>query len=351
MFYDEPIFQIGPDQNIDNFLKKYPPSATSSKKHGPWIWILPSPRNNRHGPTSEGKLEAEKEGSEVLGKLEMEIANIESDPDIPTRASKNKPRSKKMVREECYELAKQEFQNIAMKTGYTSGKWLFFRTREYCDATFAMLAKSLVNGALSCTKAFTLKIATTDEDVPQQQYVICLYLPDIFDQQTVEEVLKVLLEDHNILPSSAKPDLYTEIGLDSKHPSKMSAVIWKPTDFWTKQDIQEMMTTAKQTRVQAATKDEESDEEGDDYFVPMADDKPKPTSTIVKKDEPVKKKIQSTINKSSSKSQNKAMTSNKLESTKEADSDASASDDEVRSCLKLGFRVHLLIVWSTGCTW
>lgn len=59
---------------------------------------------------------------------------------------------------------------------------------------FARLSRELVTGALSKTPAFCAKVATTPSDVGlNHRYLICLYLPDLYDKASVTEVFTCLL--------------------------------------------------------------------------------------------------------------------------------------------------------------
>lgn len=41
------------------------------------------------------------------------------------------------------------------------------------------------------------------------------------------QTLVSLLKDHGLEPSACKTDLYTMIGIDSNHPSKLRSTIWR----------------------------------------------------------------------------------------------------------------------------
>lgn len=43
--------------------------------------------------------------------------------------------------------------------------------------------------------------------------------------------MKTMLTEHGIEPSSSKSDLYTLLGIDSKHPSKLRSTIWQPKEL------------------------------------------------------------------------------------------------------------------------
>lgn len=102
---------------------------------------------------------------------------------------------------------------------------LFFEQADYVDRTFSKLAHSIIDGPLSrlpSATCHTIKVATADSlrggsgragRGPQQ--LICLYFEDIWNSGHATEVLECLVKEHGEIPNSAKPDLYTMIGLDS----------------------------------------------------------------------------------------------------------------------------------------
>ncbi|KDN47906.1 hypothetical protein RSAG8_03326, partial [Rhizoctonia solani AG-8 WAC10335] len=209
---------------IDEFLQKYKPTMVVDDGTKPWIWVqrlehepldsVNSADSKDSGPDNPVIESAHKLLESYTGK----IASIQKDESIPVRANKKKGlRSKKEVREEVAAEATEK---------------LFFVQAEQIDGTFSRMARDLVAGALSNTPAFCLKVATTPAGVlPNHRYLICLYLPDLYDKAVVTEVLRTVCQSTGVRPNSAKTDLYTIIGLDSKHPSGIKSTIWNPTDL------------------------------------------------------------------------------------------------------------------------
>ncbi|CEL52605.1 hypothetical protein RSOLAG1IB_05810 [Rhizoctonia solani AG-1 IB] len=227
--------------SIDEFLKKYKPTTVLDDGTKPWIWV----RRLEHEPldsVSPPDVDSEDKHSnatvieraqKLLEDYTEKIASIQKDESIPIRANKKKGlRSKKEVREEIAAEATKKLKEISQESKLTCGKLLFFSQAEHIDGAFSRMARELTNGALSKTSAFCLKVATTPMDVlPNHRYLICLYLPDIYDKVAVAEVLRTVCQSTGIRPNSAKTDLYTVIGLDSKHPSGIKSTVWNPTDL------------------------------------------------------------------------------------------------------------------------
>lgn len=107
-----------------------------------------------------------------------------------------------------------------------------------------MKIASLVSGPLQATAAYQAKVATSPEnDSPSYQHLICVYIPDVYNKDTVTEVcmrpecriqssilvtclaltmesfffvaqvMKVLLRNHGVNLSGVKSNLYTHIGM------------------------------------------------------------------------------------------------------------------------------------------
>ncbi|KAG6878185.1 hypothetical protein C0993_010946 [Termitomyces sp. T159_Od127] len=95
--------------------------------------------------------------------------------------------------------------------------------------TIDCMTASLVSGPLASTYAYLAKVATSPEsqDSPNHQHLICVYIPDVYDKAKVTEVMRVLLRNHGISLSGVKSNLYTALGIDSKHASGLPSTTWK----------------------------------------------------------------------------------------------------------------------------
>ncbi|PIL33417.1 hypothetical protein GSI_04039 [Ganoderma sinense ZZ0214-1] len=212
---------------LQDFLGKCKPSMVQNDGTKPWLWVGKAERPEK----LEGADAAVKEAAECLAAVTERVEEIQNDDSIPVRANKKKGlRSKKELREEVQTEATQKLKDIAVKHGYVSGKWLIFAPPDKVDMIWSSLANSLVSGPLSSTSAFLAKVATSpQDDTPNYSHLICVYMPDAYDQSSVLEVMKVLLRNHGMNLMGVKTNLYTSIGLDSKHPSGVSSTVWKNT--------------------------------------------------------------------------------------------------------------------------
>ncbi|KAK1234245.1 hypothetical protein PQX77_002552 [Marasmius sp. AFHP31] len=213
---------------LQEFLNKYKPSMVQNDGTKPWIWVRGS-RPRKSDPSVEQEVLAISEAAQVLQEITEKVENVKNDESIPVRSNKKTgAKSKKEVREQLQAEATEKFKTIAQKHGYVGGKWLIFASHEKVDVIWSHLAKSLIEGPLASTDAFTMKVSTSPEnDTPNYQHVICLYIPDVYDKEAVLKVMKVLLRNHGSTLSGVKADLYTTLGIDSKHSSGIPSTIWK----------------------------------------------------------------------------------------------------------------------------
>ncbi|KAJ6497708.1 hypothetical protein C8R45DRAFT_983966 [Mycena sanguinolenta] len=212
--------------SLSDFLKTYKPSMVQNDGTKPWIWVA------KGAPSREdtGADEALEEGAKLLETVTERVEEIKNDASIPARSSKKTgAKGKKEVREEVQAEATEKFKQIATKHGFVSGKWLSFAPQDKVDFIWSSLATSLVEGPLAATCAFSAKVATSAADSSNTtvQHLICLYVPDVYDKDAVTEVMKVLLRSHGMNLSGVKSNLYTALGIDSKHPSGIPSTTWK----------------------------------------------------------------------------------------------------------------------------
>ncbi|KAI0079298.1 hypothetical protein K474DRAFT_1592248 [Panus rudis PR-1116 ss-1] len=279
-----------PSSNVPlkDFITKYKPSMVQDDGTKPWIWVKKSDPERE----DEDVQSAVAEAKQLLKETTEKVENIKNDDSIPTRANKKKGiKSKKELREEAQHEATEKLKEISISNGYVSGKWLIFAPADRVDAVWSSVALSLVEGPLASTKAYLAKVATSPKnDTPNYQHVICIYLPDVYDKDSVLEVMKVLLRNHGLNLSAVKSNLYTDIGLDSKHPSGIQSTVW---------------------RNNALMKDTEMKELKDAYFAEI-----NATKIAAAADKPEEPKPSTTASKF------------KLKKKKKDDDDPFASDDE-----------------------
>ncbi|KAI0767028.1 hypothetical protein C8Q74DRAFT_1277627 [Fomes fomentarius] len=227
------------EQTLQEFLGKYKPSMVQNDGNKPWLWVA---KDAERPSVDKGVEAATKEATDYLSEVTERVQKIQTDDSIPIRANKKKGlKSKKELREEVQQEATGKLKQIAVKHGYVSGKWLVFAPPDKVDFIWSSIANSLVSGPLSSTSAFLAKVATSPQnDTPNYSHLICIYVPDVYDQAGVTEVMKVLLRNHGLNLMGVKTNLYTSIGIDSKHASGISSTVWKNTALLKDAEIKQL---------------------------------------------------------------------------------------------------------------
>ncbi|RPD57794.1 hypothetical protein L226DRAFT_537584 [Lentinus tigrinus ALCF2SS1-7] len=247
------------DTTLQEFLAKYKPSMVQNDGTKPWLWVAKAEQPQEF--LEKGAEAAIKEANEYLADVTERVQKIQHDDSIPVRSNKKKGlKSKKELREEVQHEATGKLKEISVKHGYVCGKWLIFATPDKVDMIWSSIAHSLVSGPLSSTSAFLAKVATSPQnDTANYSHLICVYMPDVYDQGSVTEVMKVLLRNHGLNLMGVKTDLYTSIGIDSKHPSGVSSTVWKNTALMKDSEIKQLkdeyfseLSTAKSAAAEEA---------------------------------------------------------------------------------------------------
>ncbi|KIJ15506.1 hypothetical protein PAXINDRAFT_133525 [Paxillus involutus ATCC 200175] len=225
---------------LDEFITKYKPSMVQNDGTKPWLWVRS--KDTESLTSVEDQASALAKAATLLQEVTEKVEQIKNDDSIPVRSSKKTgAKSKKEVREQVQAEAVEKLKDISQEHGYVCGKWLIFAPSDRVDSIWAGISSSLVSGPLSSTSASCAKVATSPQnEVSGYQHVICVYIPDVYDKESVTEVMHVLLRKHGVNLSGVKSDLYTLIGLDSKHPSGISSTVWKNTALLKDAEIKEL---------------------------------------------------------------------------------------------------------------
>ncbi|KAH9834002.1 translation initiation factor eIF 4e-like domain-containing protein [Rhodofomes roseus] len=226
--------QLSPEE----FLTKYKPSMIQDDGTKPWLWI----RKSTTDPEDTDMVAAVEEATEILEDVTTRVEEIKNDDSIPVRANKKKgTKSKKEVRETVQSEATEKLKDISIRHGFVSGKWLIFAPTDKVDLVWSTIANSLISGPLASTSAHCAKVATCPKhEVPNYSHVLCLYVPNVYDKEDVTEIMKILLRKHGMNLMGVKSNLYTAIGLDSKHPSGIPSTVWKNSALMPETDIKKL---------------------------------------------------------------------------------------------------------------
>ncbi|KZT23510.1 hypothetical protein NEOLEDRAFT_1095874 [Neolentinus lepideus HHB14362 ss-1] len=254
----------------------------------PWIWVKGSDVPKEDGDRGA----AINEASEILAEITEKVEKIKNDSSIPTRSNKKTgARSKKELREEVQAEATEKLKAISTKHNFVSGKWLIFAPSDKVDQIWTKLATSLVSGPLAPTQAHLAKVATSPRtDTPNYQHVLCLYMPDVYDEEAVRVVMKILLRNHGLNLSGVKSDLYTAIGIDSKHPSGIPSTVWKNTSLMKDSEIKELKDAFFAELGSSKPSADDKKKDGDEKTLQNDGEKAKDTAPAKEKPKPNLKK-------------------------------------------------------------
>ncbi|PWN51896.1 hypothetical protein IE53DRAFT_367676 [Violaceomyces palustris] len=245
------------DIDLDVWLDMNKPSLTPSSPGGDgWIWVTTERKPGRNHVL--GELDDWNTAVELVDLAVKERETINNDPTIPLRASRAKGASKKQRRMEIEGKLRSDLAELGNKrAGWRSGKWMLFVSPSYVDYVFAKLAKSVFEGSLSQlrkARCYTIKAATKDaaergddshgssfmRNDGSGTYLICVYFENVWNKEHATEVLRCLIESDGERPTACKPDLYTLLGINSKHESGLRSTIYQPKELFTLDEVEEM---------------------------------------------------------------------------------------------------------------
>jgi hypothetical protein len=123
---------------------------------------------------------------------------------------------------------------------------MLFPGPDNVDRVWGQVARSIAHGPLRDAGVYTAKVAPTSTGGEEQRsYLICIYFNDVYDEALVRkvsrvkkrlhltltgEIMTILLTEHGLESNSVKSNLYTLLGIDSNHPSKLRSTIWRPNE-------------------------------------------------------------------------------------------------------------------------
>ncbi|KAK0547927.1 hypothetical protein OC846_003559 [Tilletia horrida] len=251
-------------ESLDDFLKTNVPSKVEESLDG-WVWI----RSARNPHANIGERERDEFEDKVAEAIELEAQvrqkaqSILDDKTVPARTSKKGLGRKDLLREQ-EELLLKGLKKISKSTPLlATGKWMWFEHPDKVDMIFSILARSLIDGPLArlgydtekkrpvvhTLKAATAGSAKLDQDNRGRTHLICLYFDSIWDEADARQVLHTLLSYHGLtVPSAAKADLYTYVGLTSSHPTRARSSNWRPIELIMTDEQQELKDLFWNTR-------------------------------------------------------------------------------------------------------
>jgi hypothetical protein len=111
---------------------------------------------------------------------------------------------------------RDQIDQLAVSSGYLSGKWLVFSTTESIDTLWCTIAKEVAGGTLGISCKVSPRAVEGD---PEQSHVICIYTENYQDKEDVMRARMSLRARHGCRQVlTYKPDIYTELGVYAKNP-------------------------------------------------------------------------------------------------------------------------------------
>ena len=230
-----------PEETVDAFLLRCPPSTSSFYEYGPWLWIynrLREPRNQRSF-TIEHEIDFKDKGFQLLSEYTAFETSTRQKMDGKAPGTITRVLTPKR------KALKQAIWKLALDTNCFSGKWMIFPRHEDADRVWRAVCQGVDSGKLG----HIAKIATSDPPPdPMQQpttgfrafdkqedfRLICVYTKDFSDEKDVRRVLDSLVELKLVkLPEDDmsngiyyKCDAYTHLDISSKSPYGLKASLY-----------------------------------------------------------------------------------------------------------------------------
>ena len=208
------------NESIEDFLKRLPPSTTSTNDIGPWIWTYnPS---SPYRPLQEDQATLKTEGNRLLSNLIARRQDLEAkNPSSPagTITRKLKPHITAL---------QNDLFDLARRTNVISGKWMLFPYPDHVDKLWTIIATATFEGTLG----ICAKVATRDENEDANKpRLICVYNTNFEDKDEIRGVLKRLRELAVVKDGPEeggrivyyKPDVWTHLGITSGNEWKLKA--------------------------------------------------------------------------------------------------------------------------------
>ncbi|EPQ27149.1 uncharacterized protein PFL1_05430 [Pseudozyma flocculosa PF-1] len=251
-------------EDLEKWLKKHKPTRTANDDDGGRVTVE-SPNLGRSSLVKHNDPAARQRVLEqacaAVDKAVKEHERIKTDDSIPVRTSKAKGQSKKVHREQV----ERELSNALIEFGTSSpqwlgGKWMSHDRERFVDSMFAKLARSVVSGPLSQLKGGPIVTKVTaehvrhlettrprsgstskkgqhyhhDDDDDNREFLLCIHFESTWNSSHAKAVFEALAREHGVLPTSCKADLYTEVGISSKHPCGIRSTVFSSNDFYSK---------------------------------------------------------------------------------------------------------------------
>ncbi|KAB8204397.1 hypothetical protein BDV34DRAFT_226403 [Aspergillus parasiticus] len=203
-----------PNESVQDFLTRLPPSATESRSVGPWIYV----DNPGAGQEEKDIAGLVGRGTEMLRAFEEKKVAIE----VEMEGASALARGRKLV--PLRRGLEGEIFALAKETGVVSGKWMLFLGEEVVDRVWGVVVEETVEGRLGVAA----KVATREERGKAR--LLAIYTKDFGDVEDVRRVLERLVEvglvKREERPIYYKCDAYTYLEITSGNSYGLKASLF-----------------------------------------------------------------------------------------------------------------------------
>ncbi|KAJ5885266.1 hypothetical protein N7495_009776 [Penicillium taxi] len=217
-----PSHKSGPNESIEDFLIRLPPSTTISTTE-PWIWMY---GQKAYEIESGDTATFVRKGVEILRAFEEKSAEFRAAHD-QSQATTTAPLTRKL--NVLRKKLQADILSLARETGVTAGKWMLFpNVRDVNEAWKKIVV------ALDQQEIDGVAKAATDDGSGQSR-LICVYTYDFEDKEDLKRVVKMLVDkelvDVNDKPIYYKCDAYTYLEITSKNDYGLKASMFSSRDI------------------------------------------------------------------------------------------------------------------------
>lgn len=218
----------GPDEPVDEYLSRLPPSTTKNDSIGPWIFVSdPRQRAIMEDAQDEDLPTLITKGRDLLHEFENKKTTMEAEHDRSGAETKAPLTRKLNILRHSLE---DDIFSLAQETNITTGKWMLFRSVERVDMTWAAVVGTTVRGELG----IGAKVATDSQNEKSKARLICIYTRDCEDLEDVRRVVEKLVElelvTEKARPIYYKADAYTYLDISSGNPYGLKASLFSSKD-------------------------------------------------------------------------------------------------------------------------
>ncbi|GAA6015783.1 hypothetical protein JCM10207_008793 [Rhodosporidiobolus poonsookiae] len=275
-------------EQVSSFLDQYRPSANDNEYA--WYWARQAGAQGEGTKERDEKVQAlSLEGVGLVQGLVDECEVIKQGTAAPPRKRSGTSPKWKLLKE-AHARFSSDIKQLAQRYGVVSGKWVLFVPTDEVDGVWAKAVRLFAysDSPLAATGAVdTIKVSPVAGK--DGRHLICIYTKDCYNEVAVEKVLEVILKQLRVKPTGYKPDIYTRLGIYWNHPSGLSPVLYRPSDFLAASEIDRLLEKQTQAKaVQPKTLAEEVAAGGADGFDSMystsSDDEAVPQKKKAKKE-------------------------------------------------------------------